>query len=130
MRNEHEPREAGNTRRRVLFAKAGMLASWCIGLGLMGFTFGPLGTSLSELFPTAVRYTGASLAFNLAGILGASIAPYVATWLAGRYGLAFVGYYLSVAGALTLLALLLIGPATHASPRMSQAHSVAQGERT
>jgi MFS family permease len=102
--------------------KVGMLASLCIGLGLMGFTFGPLGTALSELFQTAVRYTGASLAFNLAGILGASLAPYVATWLAERYGLASVGYYLSAAGVLTLLALLLIGePATQASPRISSA---------
>ncbi len=104
--------------------KVGMLASLCIGLGLMGFTFGPLGTALSELFPTAVRYTGASLAFNLAGILGASLAPYVATWLAERYGLASVGYYLSAAGVLTLLALLLIGePATQASPRISSARA-------
>ena len=107
--------------------KVGMLASLCIGLGLMGFTFGPLGTALSELFPTAVRYTGASLAFNLAGILGASLAPYVATWLAGRYGLASVGYYLSAAGVLTLLALLLIGePATHASPRISPARAASR----
>jgi MFS family permease len=111
--------------------KAGMLASLCIGLGLMGFTFGPLGTALSELFPTAVRYTGASLAFNLAGILGASLAPYIATWLASRYGFASVGYYLSAAGALTLLALILIRePATQASPRMSQARSAAQEGRT
>ncbi len=78
------------------------------GLGLMGLTYGPLGTALSELFPTSVRYTGASLTFNLAGIVGASLAPYVATWLATHYGLAYVGYYLTAAGALTLLALLLI----------------------
>jgi hypothetical protein len=38
----------------------------------MGFTYGPLGTFLSELFPTTVRYSGASLTFNLAGILGAA----------------------------------------------------------
>jgi metabolite-proton symporter len=79
-----------------------------LGLGLMGLTYGPLGTALSELFPTSVRYTGASLTFNLAGIVGASLAPYVATWLATHYGLAYVGYYLTAAGALTLLALLLI----------------------
>ena len=48
----------------------------------MGLTYGPLGTVLSELFPTAVRYTGSSLTFNLAGIFGASLAPYIATWLA------------------------------------------------
>jgi metabolite-proton symporter len=79
-----------------------------LGLGLMGLTYGPLGTALSELFPTSVRYTGASLTFNLAGIVGASLAPYVATWLATHYGLAYVGYYLTAAGAISLLALLLI----------------------
>ena len=65
-----------------------------LGLALMGLTYGPLGTLLSELFPTEVRYTGASLTFNLAGIFGASLAPYVATWLATNYGLPYVGYYL------------------------------------
>ena len=81
-----------------------------LGLGLMGFTYGPLGTALSELFPTAVRYTGASVAFNLAGILGGSLAPYIATWLARDYGLAYVGYYLAAAGAITLVAMLLLAP--------------------
>jgi MFS family permease len=67
----------------------------------MGFTYGPLGTVLSELFPTAVRYTGSSLTFNLAGIFGASLAPYAATWLATNHGLQSVGYYLLVAAALS-----------------------------
>ena len=78
------------------------------GLGLMGMTYGPLGTYLSELFPPAVRYTGASLTFNLGGILGASLAPYVATWLATHYGLGYVGAYMSVAALLTLIAIVLI----------------------
>ncbi len=86
-----------------------VLVFLALGLFLMGLTYGPLGTALAELFPTAVRYTGASLAFNLAGILGASLAPYIATWLAGKYGLQYVGYYLSTAALLTLLALLGIG---------------------
>ena len=80
-----------------------------VGLGLMGFTYGPLGAALGGLFPTAVRYTGASLTFNLAGIVGASLAPYIATWLAASYGIAYVGYYLSAAGVITLVAWLLIG---------------------
>lgn len=78
------------------------------GLFLMGLTYGPLGTALAQLFPTQVRYTGASLAFNLAGIMGASLTPYIATSLAMRHGLAYVGYYLSAAALLTLLALLAI----------------------
>jgi MFS family permease len=75
----------------------------------MGLTYGPLGTVLSELFPTSVRYTGSSLTFNLAGIFGASLAPYIATWLANTYGLQYVGYYLTGAALLSLAGLLMTG---------------------
>jgi MFS family permease len=75
-----------------------------LGLLLIGFTYGPLGTALAQMFPTAVRYTGSSLAFNIAGILGASLAPYIATWLATTHGLQFVGYYLSFAALITFVA--------------------------
>ncbi len=86
----------------------GVLFALVLGLGLMGLTYGPLGTVLSELFPTEVRYTGSSLTFNLAGIFGASLAPYAATWLATNLGLAYVGYYLSASAGLTILGLLAI----------------------
>jgi metabolite-proton symporter len=79
-----------------------------LGLGLMGLDYGPLGTVVSELFPTPVRYTGSSLCFSLAGVLGASLAPYIATWLAKTHGLKYVGYYLSSAAVLTILGLLSI----------------------
>jgi metabolite-proton symporter len=85
----------------------GVLLTMILGFTLMGMTYGPLGTVLSEMFPTAVRYTGSSLSFNLAGIFGASLAPYAATWLATHHGLPAVGYYLSAAALLTLLALVL-----------------------
>jgi metabolite-proton symporter len=85
---------------------AGAVLTLAVGLALMGLTYGPLGTTLSELFPTSVRYTGSSLTFNLAGIFGASLAPYVATWLATHYGLPWVGYYLTAAALLTLAGLL------------------------
>lgn len=78
-----------------------------LGMGIMGMTYGPLGTLLSELFPPEVRYTGSSLTFNLGGILGASLAPYAATWLAVNHGLGYVGYYLSFAALFSLIALLL-----------------------
>jgi metabolite-proton symporter len=81
----------------------GVMLTMAIGLSLMGFTYGPLGTALSELFVTSVRYTGSSLTFNLAGIFGASLAPYIATWLAQNYGLRYVGYYLAFAALLTLI---------------------------
>ncbi len=77
-----------------------------IGLALMGLTYGPIGTILSELFPTSVRYTGSSLTFNGAGIFGASLAPYIATELATRFGLQAVGYYLTGAAVISFIALL------------------------
>ena len=76
-----------------------------LGMFLMGLTYGPTGTALAEIFPASVRYTGASLAFNLAGILGASLTPYMATMLATHYGLLYVGYYLSFAAVITFAAL-------------------------
>jgi MFS family permease len=88
--------------------EGGALGMLTLGLALMGFTYGPLGTVVSELFPTPVRYSGSSLAFNFAGILGASLAPYIATWLAQRHGLASVGYYLSASAVLTFIGLLAI----------------------
>ena len=88
---------------------AGALMMMVLGMCLVGLVYGPLGTVLSELFPTSVRYSGSSLTFNLAGIFGASLAPYAATYLAKTYGLQYVGYYLSVAAVLSLIGLLATG---------------------
>ena len=93
----------------------GALAMMALGLSLMGLTYGPVGTVLAELFPTTVRYTGSSLAFSFAGILGASVAPYVATWLAKTYSLQYVGFYLSAISVLSFLGLLLARPSRAAT---------------
>ena len=84
-----------------------VMAYLLIGLSLMGLTFGPMGALLPELFPTEVRYTGASFSYNVSSILGASVAPYIATWLQANYGLMYVGIYLAAMAALTLTALIL-----------------------
>jgi metabolite-proton symporter len=84
----------------------GALLMMVLGMSLVGLVYGPLGTVLSELFPTSVRYSGSSLTFNLAGIFGASLAPYAATYLAQTYGLQYVGYYLSAGALLSLIGLL------------------------
>jgi len=93
----------------------GILATLIIGFILMGMTYGPLGTLLSELYPTSVRYTGSSVSFNMAGILGASAAPYIATTLAIKFGLNYVGYYLSAAALLSLISIILIQETKHDS---------------
>ncbi len=74
-------------------------------LFMMGLVYGPLGGWLPGLFPTRVRYTGASVAFNTAGILGGALAPNIALVLAER-GLAFVGYYLGGVALISLAGLL------------------------
>ena len=84
-----------------------ILITLSIGMALMGFTYGPLGTILSELYPTNVRYTGSSLSFNLAGIVGASFAPFIALWLSSTYGIAYVGYYLALAALISLVSIKL-----------------------
>ncbi|OIR10663.1 inner membrane metabolite transport protein YhjE [mine drainage metagenome] len=77
-------------------------------LFLMGATFSPMGALLPELFPTSVRYTGAGAAYNLGGIFGASLAPYLAQQLVLHGGLAWVGGYISVAATISVLAVFAL----------------------
>jgi metabolite-proton symporter len=77
-----------------------------LALATMGLTFAPLGALLPELFPVNVGYTGASSAYNLGGIIGASFAPTLAKVLLDQGGLAFVGYYITAAAVISFLAVL------------------------
>lgn len=77
-----------------------------LALLLMGATFAPMGAFLPEQFATATRYTGAGLAYQLGGILGASFAPAASQWLVNTGGLAWVGYYLSGMAGLSFFAVL------------------------
>jgi MFS family permease len=78
-----------------------------LALALMGLVYGPLGAWLPGLFPARVRYTGASLAFNVGGILGGALSPIAAQALATRGGLFPVGLYLSGAALVSFVALWL-----------------------
>jgi sugar phosphate permease len=82
-----------------------------LALALMGFAYGPLGSWLPSLFPARVRYTGASVAFNVGGILGGALAPALAQAMAQHGGLPYVGLYLSAAAAISLSALIPLGSA-------------------
>ena len=85
---------------------ASVFAFLVIGMALMGMTFGPMAALLPELFPTEVRYSGASLAYNIASIIGATIAAMISLKINAFYGLMGVGIYLAINAFLTLLALL------------------------
>jgi metabolite-proton symporter len=94
-----------------MMGSGSLLMIWAflsIGLVLMGLVYGPLGAFLPGLFPARVRYTGASMAFNIGGILGGGLAPMIAQALADRGGLQPVGLYLSVAALISLVALLFL----------------------
>lgn len=88
--------------------KTMMLTFLIIGMTLMGLTFGPMSAVLPELFPTNVRYTGSGIAYNMASIIGAAVAPFIATWVVHDYGVGWVGVYLAAAAVLTFLALLAV----------------------
>ena len=90
----------------------GALAFVCLELALMGLVFAPMGALLPSLFPAEVRYTGASATYNIGGILGASLAPYAAQVLLLHGGLSAVGLYISLAAAVSFMALILIRPAS------------------
>lgn len=85
-----------------------MFGSLATALFAMGFVYGPLGAWLPGLFPARVRYTGVSLAFNMAGIIGGGLTPVVAETLARRGGLSLVGGYLAAMSLVSLIALLVM----------------------
>ncbi|QDX25491.1 MHS family MFS transporter [Sphingomonas suaedae] len=105
----------------VMVAASGFVIAPLMGAGLvgvfaflslllfaMGFVYGPLSAWLTDLFPPRVRYTGVSMAFNIAGVIGGGLTPVIAQKLAMDHGLMPVGWYLSAAGALSLVALLAL----------------------
>nr|WP_310523306.1 MFS transporter [Polymorphobacter sp.] len=84
-----------------------------LALFVMGFVYGPLGAWLPGLFPARIRYTGASMSFNMGGILGGGLAPIVAQALSDRGGLQPVGWYLAAAATSSLIALILLNKPPH-----------------
>jgi MFS family permease len=95
-----------------LMTRGSLAAIWLFlstALFVMGLLYGPLGAWMPSLFPARVRYTGISVAFTVGGILGGGIAPIVAQSLAIHGGLQWVGFYLSAAALVSLLALLTLG---------------------
>ncbi|MEV0158897.1 MFS transporter [Nonomuraea fuscirosea] len=78
-------------------------------LALMGLVFGPMGAYLPELFRTEFRYSGASTAYSLGGVLGGAVPPLVATAMqASGLGALAVGGYVAAMALLSLLCLLAL----------------------
>ncbi|MFE6892928.1 MFS transporter [Streptomyces sp. NPDC057694] len=92
-----------DTEQPVLIALALGGALFC-----MGVVYGPMGAYLPELFGVRVRYSGASFAYNLGGVLGGAVSPLVATRLQGSFGSASVGWYVSAMAVVSLLCVLAL----------------------
>ena len=116
-------------RRPVYAFGAFGLAAWCfimfgllgsgdnvsivlalvVGLVLHGAMYGPQAAFITELFPTRIRYSGVSLAYQLTSIVAGSLAPIIALWLYQEYDSAtpvaiYVGVACLISGVSALLA--------------------------
>jgi MFS family permease len=95
---------------------------------LTGLVYGPMSAVLPELFPTNVRYSGSGVSFNIASVLGAAVAPFIATWLTVHYGVGHVGLYL-VAMALLSLGAQWLMPETRTTSLDTPDTTGVSGER-
>ena len=74
-----------------------------VGLIFTGMQYGPQAAFFTELFSTEVRYSGASLGYQIGAILGGALAPTIAVMLWNTYGVVYVSLYMAVAALATLL---------------------------
>jgi metabolite-proton symporter len=74
----------------------------------MGMMYGPQAALLAELFSTHVRYSGASLGYQLGAILGGALAPMIATALWHQFDVFYVAVYIAVASLLTLISVIML----------------------
>ena len=78
-----------------------LLLAFALGMGTHAIMFGPMGALLSELFGTRTRYTGASVGYQVASVIGGGLAPLIAGSLLAAAGGAPNAIYISVFMAAT-----------------------------
>ena len=76
-----------------------------VGLLFLGMQYGPQAAYFTELFSTEVRYSGASLGYQLGAIIGGALAPTIAVLLWSSFGIFYVSVYIAIAALLTLWSL-------------------------
>ena len=78
------------------------------GLVFLGIMYGPQAAFFTELFSTDVRYSGASLGYQIGAILGGAFAPTIATILWTEYAIIWVSVYIAIASVLSLLSVVML----------------------
>jgi len=137
--------------RRIFIVGFGAMLLWCIPFMLLvdtrsvlaisvatliltitlGLSYGAQSALFAGLFPTRVRYSGASLAYAFGAILGGGFAPFIATYLVQRTGSGVsVGVYMLVMVAISLTATLMIRPSDMVGLPHGPATTVQGGGRT
>jgi MFS family permease len=85
-----------------------IIAALVVGLFLHAAMYGPQAAFITELFPTRIRYSGVSLAYQLTSIVAGSLAPIIALWLYKETGSATpVAVYVGIACAISGLSAIL-----------------------
>ena len=117
-----------NGRKGVFMAGAALTAMWAfaifplmasgsfilavlaiaVGLTFLGMMYGPQAAFFAELFSTEVRYSGASLGYQLGAIIGGSFAPIIATLLWKNYDIFWVSVYIAFASILSLISVYML----------------------
>ena len=117
-----------NGRKGIYIAGAALLGAWAfvffpmvntgsfiqiaiaIGVGqfFLSMMYGPQAAFLAELFSTKVRYSGASLGYQIGAILGGGFAPSVATYLWIQHGIIWVSVYMALASVLTIVCVMML----------------------
>ena len=79
-----------------------------IGLSLLSMMYGPQAAFFTELFSTEVRYSGATLGYQLGAIAGGAFAPTIAAKLWTDFDIFWVSVYIAFASVLTLISVMLL----------------------
>lgn len=113
--------------------EGGTSTAFAIGLfgtlAIFAVSYGPAGAMLPEMFRTEYRYTGAGMAYNLAGVIGGGTAPYLASDFVEAGNTGAIGWTLAAFGALSVVCVLLMSEtrhrAMHAAPGLVEESPVA-----
>ena len=80
-----------------------------VGQGFLSMMYGPQAAFYSEIFSTKVRYSGASLGYQIGSIFGGALAPIIATALLARFGSSFaISVYMAITCVITLVSVFLL----------------------
>ena len=80
-----------------------------VGLGFVAMQYGPQAAFLSELFTTKMRYSGASLGYQIGAILGGALAPMIATLILAQFNSTIgISIYIALASVITVISVLML----------------------